>query len=812
MVLPIPALPRAALAALSAILLAGLTMAPVVARPEPGAPGAAPQVAALTVNHPVISEVMTGGASASDEFIELYNPAAGDLSLEGLELIYASASGTTVTRKATWDSGAPPLPPGGHLLLANAAGLFAADADATYSNGLAAGGGSVALRLADTLAPVDAVGWGTATSWLEGAAAPAPPAGSSLERLPGGVDGSGQDTDDNAVDFAVNPAPDPQSMASEPIPQASATPSPTQDATPTPSLTPSPIPSATPSPSATASPSQTPSPTPTASQTPEASPTPSPAVVPIGEARALPDGAEARIAGTALMDSGFADGGGCVVDDSGGIAVLPDGAIFARGDRVDAMGTIDDRYAQRTLRVASSALAIVGSALEPAAVEVPTGEIGEALECRPVRVSGSILGAPTELSSGLAFDLDDGSGAARVLVASRTGIDTSGWKSGSLVALVGVVGQRDSSGTGSAGYRIQPRDPADVESIEGTPTPTPSETASPTVTPDPSESPPVDLLTIAQARSVAPGALVRVRGVVTLPNGLVDEPTAVIQDASGAIVLRLGDGAGAVGRGTLVEVTGTRSTKSGMETIRTDRPPLVLGSQVEPAPEGGTSGGLGEASEARLVVVRGAVTTAVTRSTAGNVAFTLDDGSGPLRVTLFAAADFPAAAVERDTWVEVIAVLGQETTGALPTRGYRLWPRGSADLRVIAAPTGGVSPASGEPSATGPRSTPPVRQDADTRALDVPIPRTEVVVVGQTAASAPTAALADAGTTHPAAVELASARSGPGRLGLGLLTLLGVTLALCLLLACAARVGTLGRARDALGALVAPASAGSEQP
>ncbi|MGH2483992.1 MAG: lamin tail domain-containing protein, partial [Candidatus Limnocylindria bacterium] len=56
------------------------------------------EVSSATAGHLVISEVMTGGASASDEFVELYNPHAAALPLEGLELIYVTASGATITR------------------------------------------------------------------------------------------------------------------------------------------------------------------------------------------------------------------------------------------------------------------------------------------------------------------------------------------------------------------------------------------------------------------------------------------------------------------------------------------------------------------------------------------------------------------------------------------------------------------------------------------------------------------------------------------------------------------------------------------
>ena len=40
-------------------------------------------------------------------------------------------------------------------------------------------------------------------------------------------------------------------------------------------------------------------------------------------------------------------------------------------------------------------------------------------------------------------------------------------------------------------------------------------------------------------------------------------------------------------------------------------------------------------------------------------------------------------------WLELRAVLAQETTGSAPTSGYRLWPRVAGDLRVIAAPVAG---------------------------------------------------------------------------------------------------------------------------
>src|ERR1700760_1630060 len=46
--------------------------------------------------HVVVNELQVGSAaSASDEFIELYNPCAGDVNLAGYSLVYRSATGTT---------------------------------------------------------------------------------------------------------------------------------------------------------------------------------------------------------------------------------------------------------------------------------------------------------------------------------------------------------------------------------------------------------------------------------------------------------------------------------------------------------------------------------------------------------------------------------------------------------------------------------------------------------------------------------------------------------------------------------------------
>ena len=109
------------------------------------------------------------------EYIEIFNGGSSSESLAGLELVYVSASGKSVTRKHAWDSGA--VGAGRRVLLANADGSYAAVADHTYSGGLSASGGSVVLRIQGGQV-IDALSWGTAASaFVETAPATAPSAG-----------------------------------------------------------------------------------------------------------------------------------------------------------------------------------------------------------------------------------------------------------------------------------------------------------------------------------------------------------------------------------------------------------------------------------------------------------------------------------------------------------------------------------------------------------------------------------------------------------------------------------------------------------
>ncbi|MGI8533770.1 MAG: lamin tail domain-containing protein, partial [Candidatus Limnocylindrales bacterium] len=239
-----------------ALLLVLLAAAAAAASSLPmgGRPGASvvPAADAPAVGL-LVGEVVTGGVSAADEFVEIYNAAQVELDLAGLELVYVSSSGQTVTRKQHWTSQLL-LGPGRHLLLANRDGIHATRADGLWSSGISSAGGSMVIRPVGGGA-IDALSWGDAASaFREGEPGIAPPAGSSLERLPGGGLGNGRDTGDNASDSWIQAVPMAQASIDPPTPPGPVDPSPTPlpspeatgSATPGPTTVPSSSPAGTP--------------------------------------------------------------------------------------------------------------------------------------------------------------------------------------------------------------------------------------------------------------------------------------------------------------------------------------------------------------------------------------------------------------------------------------------------------------------------------------------------------------------------------------------------------------------------------------
>ena len=161
----------------------------------------------------------------------------------------------------------------------------------------------------------------------------------------------------------------------------------------------------------------TPAPTPSPSATPE--PT-----VPIAQARAQANGTSALITGVLTTPLGALETGrkAFIQDETGGIALYLDAAVIGglpAGTRVTVSGTLDDRFAERTFRIAVATIAFGDVESTPLALLVQTGMIGEPVEGARVLVQGHTVGSPTDLSDGLGLMVDDGSGEVRVIVGTR---------------------------------------------------------------------------------------------------------------------------------------------------------------------------------------------------------------------------------------------------------------------------------------------------------------------------------------------------------------------------------------------------------
>lgn len=188
------------------IVALAVAVLPMAAVAEGGVSGIA--------SHVVISEVQTGSANdAGQEFVELYNPTEADIVLDGWQLQYKSATGTSWSKKALLSGS---LPTHGFFLLSSAGHI--ADADGTFASGLSGTAGHV--RIVDAGgSPVDTLGWGKSANAPEKSPASAPGAGQSVERAPGWLlpeGGNGADSDDNSQDFIVRDHPEPQSKSSQP--------------------------------------------------------------------------------------------------------------------------------------------------------------------------------------------------------------------------------------------------------------------------------------------------------------------------------------------------------------------------------------------------------------------------------------------------------------------------------------------------------------------------------------------------------------------------------------------------------------------
>jgi hypothetical protein len=211
------------------------TITPTATRTPTGMATATPTNTPVSgAPHVVISEFRTRGPNGgSDEFIELYNPTDNSTDISGWKINGSNNAGTASTRLTI--SASTTIPAHGHFLATNnSTGGYSGSVSGnqTYSTGITDDGGIALFDETNTI--VDQVGMSSGSAYGEGARLTALTINvdRSYERLPGGSNGSGQDTNDNAADFQLITPSNPQNLSSPPVPPLG-TPSATQTVAPT---------------------------------------------------------------------------------------------------------------------------------------------------------------------------------------------------------------------------------------------------------------------------------------------------------------------------------------------------------------------------------------------------------------------------------------------------------------------------------------------------------------------------------------------------------------------------------------------------
>ena len=403
-----------------------------------------------------------------------------------------------------------------------------------------------------------------------------------------------------------------------------------------------------------------------------------------------------------------------------------------RATHVRLTGTIDERYAQRVLRVAEADIIQLGGSGMPPAAALMTGDAAEADEGALVTVEGTVTAAPSEVADGVSFTIDDGSGALRIIAPAAP----AGLQTGVVVQATGPLGQRDSGGTGAAGYRVYALEPGDVVVLivatpipsatpspaftsSPAPSPTASQAASPSATssasaspsPSPSATP---VTSIGAIRDQPAGTRVHVRGVVTAEAGRVGTALLSIQDGTAGVAVRLPSGVDAPARGQVVDVAGDLAAPYGQLEIRPESAsfrtdgwddvpaPLVLSDVLE------------ESLEGLLVSVEGVVPAAPSTS-GGDITFDLDlPGGARIRVQADASSLVPSSLFKRGNPYRLRGVVGQHASATGRLDGYRIWLRDRDDVVELPGPTPSPSATprpsatpGGSPAPSGPASSSP---------------------------------------------------------------------------------------------------------
>lgn len=223
----------------------------------------------------VISQIKIAGVTATDEFVEIYNPTNDPIDITGYKLTKKVSSGTQSTLVASM-SGV--VSPKHYFLIKHPTGYTGTiQPEMEYSTTSSITADNVVILYSDNgVNIVDKVGFGSSFDSETLPFAANPQINQSIRRI------NNVDTNNNSLDFELLDPASPRNSTVITEPQNTETPTPTS----TPTSIPTPTPETTPTPQATSTPQETP--TPTTQQTAAPQPTFLPTLTPSSAPSAQP--------------------------------------------------------------------------------------------------------------------------------------------------------------------------------------------------------------------------------------------------------------------------------------------------------------------------------------------------------------------------------------------------------------------------------------------------------------------------------------------------------------------------------------------
>jgi uncharacterized protein YdeI (BOF family) len=187
---------------------------------------------------------------------------------------------------------------------------------------------------------------------------------------------------------------------------------------------------------------------------------------------------------------------------------------------------------------------------------------------------------------------------------------------------------------------------------------------------------------IRDARALASGTVTTIKGTVTVPSGAFASSTYdqgfAIQDKTGGIYistqtnhrLKLGDTA---------EVTGVLGQTFGLTIVTpsSGRSVLIKRDNDNVTPQRIATGSVNEASEGRLVTIRGNVSQAVSSDLPYGYKFYVNDGSGEVQVFVSTSCNLDLSQMSLGQKVSITGFSGQFDTT------FEVQPRIQRDLKVL---------------------------------------------------------------------------------------------------------------------------------